>query len=67
MAAVLGYGALAYRYFEKPVLDWATVYCNKTFAVKSTRTQPQQVKWLTVPETGSTSVGKAPKLNTYFI
>lgn len=44
MAAVLGYGALAYRYFEKPVLDWATAYCNKTFAVKPTRTQAQQVK-----------------------
>lgn len=44
MAAVLCYGALAYRFFEKPVLDWATAYCARTFAVSPRRPQTDSAK-----------------------
>lgn len=44
MSAVICYGALAYRFFEKPVLDWATAFCNRTFAVKRAAGQPDSAK-----------------------
>lgn len=44
MAAVLCYGALAYRFFEKPVLDWATAYCARTFAVSPRHSQTGPAK-----------------------
>lgn len=43
MAAVLCYGWVGYSFFEKPVLDRATDYCNRRFRRASSRKSPDSL------------------------
>lgn len=64
MAAVLCYGALAYRFFEKPVLDWATACTSPSPSAPAPADRFGQVTG--GAGFGSTTKGEAPRMNAYF-